>query len=174
MFTDPVKNLRQFGIGEDMIVVDLGAGTGFYSVALTKMVPKGKVYAIEIIKDFLATIKNKAKDLHLNNIECLWGNVEKIGGTNLGDDVADAVVASNIISHLENKERFINEIKRILKPGGKVLIVDWSTHLSKADSLLKKIISKEEVKKMFEELNFTSEREIDAGESHYGIIFKKQ
>ena len=33
MFTDPVKNLKQLGIRDDMIVADLGAGTGFYSIA---------------------------------------------------------------------------------------------------------------------------------------------
>ena len=56
MFSDPVKNLKQFGLREDMIVADLGAGTGFYSMAVAEMVPKGKVYAIEIQKDFLTTV----------------------------------------------------------------------------------------------------------------------
>ena len=62
MFTDPIKNLKQFGIREDMVVADLGAGTGFYSIPLAFMVPHGKVYAIEIQKDFLTTIKNKIKE----------------------------------------------------------------------------------------------------------------
>ena len=68
MFTDPVKNLRAFGIREDAVVADLGAGTGFYSVAAGHMAPKGKVYAVEIVKDFLMTIKNKVRDARLNNV----------------------------------------------------------------------------------------------------------
>ena len=52
MFTDPVKNLKLFGLAEDMIVADLGAGTGFYTLAAARMTPQGKVYAIEIQKDF--------------------------------------------------------------------------------------------------------------------------
>ncbi|KKP88146.1 MAG: type 11 methyltransferase [Candidatus Nomurabacteria bacterium GW2011_GWA2_35_80] len=62
MFTDPVKNLKAFDLRENMIVADLGAGSGFYAIPAARMVPMGKVYAIEIQKDFLITIKNKAAE----------------------------------------------------------------------------------------------------------------
>ena len=75
MFADPEKNLRQFGLREDMIVADLGAGSGFYSIEAAKMVPFGKVYAIEIIRDYVITVKRKAKDARLHNIECFWGEL---------------------------------------------------------------------------------------------------
>ena len=97
MFTDPIKNLRAFGLREDSIVADLGAGTGHYSLAASILVPFGKVYAVEIAKDFLTTIKNRATEAKCSNLECLWGDVEKIGGTNLGDNIVDAVIASNIL-----------------------------------------------------------------------------
>ena len=85
MFSDPVKNLKQFGLRENMIVADLGAGTGFYSIAAAKMVPNGKVYSIEIQKDYINTIRNKAAELNLENLECLWGNLEEKGGSKIKD-----------------------------------------------------------------------------------------
>jgi ubiquinone/menaquinone biosynthesis C-methylase UbiE len=172
MFTDPVKNLKQFGLSEKMVVADLGAGTGFYSLAAAPMVPFGKVYAIEIQKDFLGTIKNKVKDAGLNNVDCFLGNVEKIGGTSIADGVVDAVIASNILSQTENKDKFIEEIERILKPEGKALVIDWSD-ASSIYSNLKKIVSKEKVREMFESKGFIFNKEINAGEHHYGMIFKK-
>ena len=172
MFTDPVKNLKQFGLGENMVVADLGAGTGFYTLAAAQMVPRGKVYAIEIQKDFLGTIKNKVKDARLNNVDCFLGDVEKIGGTSLADAVADAVIASNILSQIENKDKFINEIKRILKKGGKLLLIDWSD-VSSIHSDLKKIVPKNQARKMFENNGLIFNKEINAGEHHYGMIFKK-
>ena len=95
MFSDPVKNLKAFGLREDNIVADLGAGTGYYSLAAGKIVSRGKVYAVELVKEYLSTIKNKVKEAHLSNVECLWGDVERIGGTKIGDNIADVLVAYN-------------------------------------------------------------------------------
>ena len=172
MFSDPIKNLKQLGLREDMIVADLGAGVGFYSIPLAQMVPQGKVYAVEIQKDFLTTIKNKAKEAHLNNLDCFWGDVEKIGGTSLGNEVVDAVIASNILFQIENKDKFIEEIKRILKVGGKVLLIDWSDG-STLNSPLKKIVLKDKAREMFIDKGFVFDKEINTGEHHYGMILKK-
>ncbi|MEK7563962.1 MAG: class I SAM-dependent methyltransferase [Patescibacteria group bacterium] len=176
MFSDPVKNLKLFGLREDSIVADLGAGTGFYSVAAGGMVPKGKVYAIEIVKDFLTTIKNKVKDAHLDNVDIIWGNVEDKHGTHLADSIVDAVIASNIFFQVEDKNQFIEEIKRILKPSGKILIIDWLPEDSK-DALpikFKGSMSKERAREMFEKKGLLFDRDIDAGVHHYGMILKKQ
>ncbi|MFZ2072160.1 MAG: class I SAM-dependent methyltransferase [Minisyncoccia bacterium] len=172
MFSDPIKNLKQFGLREDIVVADLGAGTGFYSIPLAQIVSKGKVYAIEIQKDFLITIKNKIKEANLNNIECLLGNIEKIGGTNLTDKVLDAAVVSNVLFQVENKDKFIEEINRILKTEGRVLIIDWLDDSVFAPSKFK-IISGNDMRSMFEKKGFIFERDINAGDHHYGMIFKK-
>lgn len=173
MFTDPVQNLKQFDLREDMIVGDLGAGTGFYSIAAARMVPKGKVYAVEVQKNFVTMLRNKVKEEQIGNLEVLWGNIEKIGGTTIGDRILDAAIASNVIFQIEDKEKFIEEIKRILKPGGMLLVIDWSSAPSAIGSGLKNIIPKNKMREMFEKNGFIFIRDIDALTHHYGIIFKK-
>lgn len=170
MFTDPLKNLKTLGLREDNIVADLGAGTGHYSVMLGGFVPRGKVYAVEVQKDYLETIKNKIKEAHLGNVEIIWGNVEKIGGTKIADAIVDVVVASNILFQVENKENFILEIKRILKPQGRVFLIDWS---DPSVIGLHNMISKGKAKEIFEQKGFVLEQEIDAGSHHYGMILRK-
>lgn len=172
MFSDPVKNLKAFGLREDNIVADLGAGTGFYSVVAGQMVPKGKVYAVEINKEFLHTIQNKVKEARLNNVEILWGNIEKLGGTKIGNNIVDAIIASNVLFQVEDKDKFILEIKRILKQGGKVLLIDWSTDSSVMG--LKGAIPKNKARELFEQKGFVFERDIDAGTHHYGMILVKK
>jgi len=172
MFTDPVKNLKAFGLRDDMIIADLGAGTGFYSLAAAQMVPRGKVYSIEVIKDFLTSLKNKAQEAHLSNMECFWGNVEKIGGTLIKDKIVDAIIASNILFQVENKGKFIDEAKRILKPDGRMLVIDWSDEISSIGSSLENSVSEKEAREMFEKKGFIFDREIDAGNHHYGMILK--
>lgn len=155
---------------DDHIVADLGAGTGYYTVAAGHLVSRGKVYAVEIEQDFLTKIKHKVSEYALANIETIWGNVEKIGGTKLGDDIVDSVIASNILFQVEDKDKFIEEVKRILKPKGRVLVVDWSESPVIHN---KHIIPKIRAREMFEKKGFSFERDIDAGEHHYGIIMAK-
>jgi ubiquinone/menaquinone biosynthesis C-methylase UbiE len=174
VFTDPVKNLRAFDLRENMIVADLGAGSGFYTIPVAQMVPMGKVYAIEIQKDFLTTVRNKAVEAHLNNVECLLGNIEKIGGTKIKDKVIDAVIASNILFQVEDKDKFMDETKRILKPEGKLLLIDWSDNASTIGPSVDKIIPKNKAREMFEKKGFIWQQDIDAGSHHYGIIFKNK
>lgn len=170
MFTDPIKNLKALGLRENDIVADLGAGTGFYSIVAGHMAPKGKVYAVEIVKDFLVTIKNNAKERKIGNLEILWGNVERLGGTGLGDDVVNAVVASNILFQVGDKEKFVMEIKRILKPKGKVLLIDWSDASIMGTKV---IVPKSKARELFEKKGFVFDRDINAGAHHYGMILVK-
>jgi ubiquinone/menaquinone biosynthesis C-methylase UbiE len=173
MFTDPVKNLKAFDLRENMIVADLGAGSGFYTIPASKMVPRGKVYAVEIQKDFLTAIKNKSLEYRLNNIECLLGNIEKLGGTKIKDSIVDAVIASNILFQVEDKDKFIKEAKRILKKSGSILLIDWSDASSSIGPSFSSVITKDKAREMFENEGFVWQRDIDAGEHHYGIIFIK-
>lgn len=173
MFTDPVKNLKAFGLQENNIVADLGAGTGFYSIAAAQMVPKGKVYAIEVQKDFLVTVSNKAKEAHVNNIEVIWGDIEKVGGTKIKDRLIDAVIISNVLFQIENKDKFLEETKRILKPSGRVLLIDWTAGVSVMGPNAKDFIPKNSAKELFEKKGFVFDREIDGGVQHYGMIFRK-
>lgn len=156
-----------------MVIADLGAGTGFYSIPAAKMAPKGKVYAIEIIPDMVTTIRNKTKEAHLSNVDCLVGDIEKVGGTKLADATADRVIASNVLFQVEHKESFADEIKRILRPGGKLLLVDWT-----AGGLMgpreEFVVAPEAARELFGKKGLVFEREIDPGEYHYGLIFRKE
>jgi ubiquinone/menaquinone biosynthesis C-methylase UbiE len=170
MFSNPQQNLKAIPLRDSDIVADLGAGSGFYTIAAGHMVPHGKVYAVELEKDFLPTIKNKAKDAGLKNVECFWGDVEKVGGSRIGDNIIDVVIASNVLFQVHEKDKFLTEAKRILKPKGKLLLVDWAD--TKAIPQ-KNAIPKSSAREMLERKGFNFEREIPAGDHHYGMIFKK-
>ncbi|MCX6753072.1 MAG: methyltransferase domain-containing protein [Candidatus Nomurabacteria bacterium] len=174
MFVDPVKILQSFGLGDSMIVADLGAGSGFYSIAAAKMVPNGKVYVVEVQKDYLTTVKTKAETDHLKNLEYFWGDIEKIGGTKIGDRITDVVIISNVLFMAENKKKLLEEAKRILKYEGRVLFIDWSDTSSALGPRAGSVINPVQAKEMFTTAGFTYEKDIPAGEHHYGIIFRKK
>lgn len=171
MFSDPASNLAKLGLIDGQKIVDLGAGSGFYSVEAAKKVgSSGRVYAVDVQKNLLERLRSIATNQGIRNIEVVWGNVEKIGGTKLRESIADRIIASNVLFQVEKPDEFCLEIKRILKPGGKVLVVDWSG----ITTLSPKVIFPEiKARNLFEKNGFKLENSFDAGDHHYGLIFNR-
>jgi ubiquinone/menaquinone biosynthesis C-methylase UbiE len=171
MFSDPAVNVSKLGLSLGMKVVDLGAGSGFYTIESARKVgPGGHVYAIDIQKDILERIRNAGTAQGLHNIEVIWANAEKIGGTKLREGLADRVIASNILFQIEKPEEFALEIKRLLKPSGKVLVIDWNpgSSLGPKDPFLSS-----KAQALFEKAGFKLEQSFMAGDHHYGLIFMR-
>lgn len=175
MFLDPTKTLEQFGIGTNMVVADLGAGSGFYSLAAARLTKggSGKVYALEVQRDLLGRIKDAAEKEQLHNIEYIWANFEKLGGTKLHDHTVDRAIVSNVMFQVEDKPNAAKEIARITKPDGKVLFIDWSDSFGGMGPTQEMVFSRAKAIELFRGAGFTEDRDIDAGAHHYGIIFKK-
>jgi len=174
MFSDPQKNIEQFTPRLGALVADLGSGSGHYSLALARAVgDKGKVYAIDIQKDLLAKLKNEANQQGLFNIEVVWGDVEKLGGSRIKSDFIDAAVISNLLFQVSEKETLVKEAYRLLKKDGRVLVVDWSDSFGGLGPHREAVITKEKTRELFEQAGFVFDREIQAGEHHYGLIFRK-
>ena len=97
-FSEPRSNVLQMGLREGMSVGDLGAGSGHYAIAAAGIVgSSGKVYAVDVQEDVLKHLKDSAHRTGHRNIETIWGNVEKLGGTKLRDQSLDAVILSNTL-----------------------------------------------------------------------------
>ena len=174
MFSEPQKNIAELGIEHGMKVVDLGAGSGFYTIEAAKKVgPSGRVYAVDVQQDLLNKIKNSGSMAGMHNIEVIWGNIEKLGGTKLREAIADRVILSNTLFQIAEADRdnLALEVKRILKIGGKLLVVDWN---SGSPLSPKTLIPKMLAEGIFQKIGFKIDKSFDAGDHHYGIIFKKQ
>ncbi|HEY9583714.1 MAG TPA: class I SAM-dependent methyltransferase [Candidatus Paceibacterota bacterium] len=173
MFSDPQKNIAQFSIIDGMKVVDLGAGSGFYTIEAAKRAgPGGRVYAVDVQQDLLNKIKNSAGLVGLRNIEVVWGNIEKIGGTKLREALADRVILSNTLFQILEKDRdnLALETKRLLKSGGKVMIIDWQAGSPMSPQT---VVPRMLAEGLFQKAGFVVEKSFDAGDHHYGIIMKK-
>ncbi len=174
-FTDPQNNIDQFDLMSGMQVADLGAGIGAYSVVLAKKVgPDGKVNAVEVQRRLLDKIKQSTEIEHLFNVNVIWGDIEKLGGSKLKDLSMDAVIISNVMFQLEKKENIVKEAYRILKPDRKVLLVEWIDSAGGLGPIDDDIVYPDEAKKIFMENGFDYEKDIYAGDNHYGMVFRKK
>lgn len=162
----------QAGLREGMKVGDFGAGTGHYSRAAAAIVgSNGRVYSIDVQEDILRHIQLNTHDQYQHIIETVWGDVEKLGGTHLRDASLDVVLVANLLFQVENRYGLLNEIKRVLKPGGKVMLVDWAGSYGGIGPVTEKVVSEHDAEALFIGSGFHKEKSFRAGPHHYGIIF---
>ncbi|MBU6323254.1 MAG: methyltransferase domain-containing protein [Patescibacteria group bacterium] len=171
-FSDPKANILQLGLREGMRVCDIGAGSGHYAVAAGNIVGEdGKVYAVDVQEDILKHVRDHAKERGLHNVETIWGDAEKVGGTTLRDHVADAVILSNTLFQLERRDEAVKEIRRILRPGGKLLVIDWAGAYGGMGPSGDRVVTEYAAEDLFIGGGFHKLKDFRAGPHHYGIVF---
>ncbi|AGK98785.1 class I SAM-dependent methyltransferase [Clostridium pasteurianum] len=108
---------------KDKIVADLGCGTGFISIALAN--DASLVFSIDNSVNMLKELKNSAVKSDLKNVYPLKSSLDNIA---LFDESLDAVFINMALHHIRDAEKAVNEMGRILKKGGSVIISDVMEH----------------------------------------------
>ncbi|TSC71196.1 MAG: ubiquinone/menaquinone biosynthesis methyltransferase [Parcubacteria group bacterium Gr01-1014_49] len=171
-FSVPHENVLQLGLREGMKVGDFGAGTGHYAQAAAAIVGhSGRVYAIDVQEEILKHLKLNAHPHHKGAIETIWGDVEKPGGTHLRDASLDAVILANTFFQTENRFGLLSEMKRVLKPGGKLMVVDWAGSYGGMGPVPEKVVTEHDAEAFFINGGFHKVKSFRAGPHHYGLIF---
>ena len=171
-FSVPHDNVLQLGLREGMSVGDFGAGSGHYARAAAGVVgDAGRVYAIDVQQDVLKHLKLNSHAHHQAIIETIWGDIEKPGGTHLRDATLDAVILANTLFQIEDRNALVTEIKRVLKPSGKLLVVDWAGSYGGIGPVQSQVVSEHDAEALFINSGFHKVKSLRAGSHHYGIIF---
>ncbi len=174
MFSVPEKNIEQLALRQDQIVADFGAGSGAYTLAAAKALNgSGKVYAIDVQKDLLARLEKTCHEAHVGNVSFIWGNMEIPGGTKLRDKSADVVIVSNVLFQTPDKRTVIGEAERVLRDGGRLLLVDWTGSFNNMGPTPEQVFPEKDARALVESLYFSFDRILSAGNYHYGLIFRK-
>ncbi len=168
----PEEVLNQLDLHDNMQVADFGCGNGYFSIPLAKINTLGKVYALDVIKEALEAVKSGANLEGIENIETIHCNLEIPGASKLEDESMDLVLLRNILFQSQKKEEIIREASRVLKPEGKLILLEWVLGASLAPKE-GWMISKDEAVKLVEAENVSFDKELVLDNQHYGLVFKK-
>jgi len=155
-----------------MKAADFGCGSGSWVLPLAHILEEGSVFAVDVQQEPLSALSGKAKHKGLYNIITITADLEKkIPGIN--DNSLDLVVMANILFQIENKAALFSEADRVLKKGGKLLVVGWKTEVSLGPKNGK--ISKMDVQAIAKKTGFILEKDLEqeTGIYHYGLVFAK-
>ncbi|HLX16282.1 MAG TPA: class I SAM-dependent methyltransferase [Bradyrhizobium sp.] len=104
-------------------VADLGAGTGYFSVRIAKLVPEGKLFSVDIEPDMLRYLRERA---HRENLSVLVPILASAENANLPEPV-DLVLVVDTYHHIDNRIAYFSKLKASLRPNGRLAIVDFKT-----------------------------------------------
>ena len=111
-------------------VLDLGCGPGFFTMDIAQLVGQsGLVYAADIQEGMLDRVRKKISSYHLKNIKAHKCEESTI---NLNDTV-DFILAFYMIHEVPDQDRTFSELKKMLNPKGKILIIEPIFHVTKQD-----------------------------------------
>jgi ubiquinone/menaquinone biosynthesis C-methylase UbiE len=170
-FLDPVSIIRNhLDLKPGMTAADFGCGSGGWAIPMARILEGGKVYAIDIQEEPLSALRGKLKAQKIFNVETIRMDVEKTI-LRLLDNSVHFILLSNVLFQTEDKKRTMEEAKRILRPDGKILVIDWE---KKAANGPETRVSAEEVRSIADEIGLAFVEAFSAGGYHYGLIFKKK
>ena len=173
-FCNPVRNVMHLGLLPGHRVADFGAGAGHHTLeAATYIGTMGRVYAVDIQRELLQRLVNAARAQALENVEIVTGDLEEAGGSGLASASVNAVIAANILFQLEKREALAAEVARVLREGGKALVIDWKDSYNNIGPQADDVVEKSIARSLFEQAGLSLVKEIPAGDHHYGFLFRK-
>jgi arsenite methyltransferase len=119
----PEEVLRALELEPTMRVADVGAGTGYFAVRLARAVPAGEVIATDVEADMVRYLNERARREKLANLRAVQATGTASG---LAPASVDRVVVVHVWHHLDERERHARELAAALRPGGKLMIVEFS------------------------------------------------
>lgn len=130
VFDDPARDawqkphqvIQALALAPAASVADIGAGTGYFSVRLARMVSKGQVYAVDTEPDMVKHLAARAKQDGLANLRAVAGRADD---PRLPAKV-DLVLLVDVYHHIDAREKYFAKLRGSLKPGGHVAIIDFN------------------------------------------------
>jgi ubiquinone/menaquinone biosynthesis C-methylase UbiE len=167
----PEIAIAQFNLKPGMMIGDVGAGTGYYSIRMAKAVgPSGAVYANDIQPGMLEKLRERAAEAHVPNIVPILGSE---ADPKLPMGKLDLVVMVDVYHELSRPQRMLDGIQESLKPGGQLVLLEYRKEDPSVPIRPEHKMSVEEVKAEVTPEGFRFEKVVDKMPWQHIIFFRK-
>ena len=165
----PQEVLAALALKNGEIVADIGAGSGYFSFRFARQVGNnGRVYAVDISPDMILYMNRRIREQKLNNVVTVLSAADD---PLLPDIAIDRFFICNTWHHIQNQTQYMALMKKMLKPGGQVVIVDYKKKELPVGPPLEMKIARKDVVKQFESNGFKLARQHDFLPYQYFLVF---
>lgn len=166
---DPELLWRRVALREGETVVDVGAGSGYFSLPAARIVgPGGRVYAVDVSKELLELIRERAEAGNIRNIETVLSTPSRIP---IEDSAADVTLLANVLHGISPKT--LAESVRVLHPGGRLVDVDWKKRRTPEGPPVEHRLSVREASAALSAHGLQRLDSFELGPYHYVLVFTR-
>lgn len=165
----PEQLLRRLGLKEGDTMADIGCGPGFFTVPAAEIVgPQGTVYAADVQGEMLSAVKSRVVEQGLTNV-----HVVKTSETDvpLPQSSVDFVLLAFVLNEVEHRSSFLHRLARVLKPNGRIIVIEWQKRQQEVGPPLVDRLSPEEVLSDAQAAGLTSDQREDLNDNQYLATF---
>ncbi len=164
----PRQFLLEAGLSSGQVFIDIGCGPGFFTLPAARIVgAKGLAYGVDT-EPLMLTELNKRNPPA--NVKCI---VSKESSVPLPDNISDFLLLAHVLHEAEVKSSFILELKRLLKPGARLLILEWKKKKEAEGPPVEERLTIKEVKALVKEAGFIRIKSRSLSSSHYEVSTQK-
>ncbi|HYM39983.1 MAG TPA: class I SAM-dependent methyltransferase [Thermoplasmata archaeon] len=165
-YLNPRAILRAFRVRPGMRIADIGSGTGFFALPAAEAVGRtGHVHAVDLSPEMLEDLEAKLSAQRITNVTVVRSTEDRIS---LADRSVDFAFLACILHELDGPGTLL-EARRILRPQGRLGIVDWKKEAMAFGPPVEHRLDENEAKAILRDAGFTPTRAFPAGPYHYAI-----
>jgi ubiquinone/menaquinone biosynthesis C-methylase UbiE len=118
----PDELVKSLKLPANAVIADIGAGTGYFAERFARAAPEGHVYAQDVEADMVRYLGERATKAGLTNLSAVQGTADDAGLT----VAVDLAFVCDVYHHIANPSEFFKKLRAKLRPGARVVIVDFS------------------------------------------------
>jgi arsenite methyltransferase len=163
---DKVISTLQLRAGD--VVTDLGSGGGYFTFKLAEAVgPKGKVYAVDVDKDMVDLVAQRARQKARSNVETI---LAKADDPMLPKAGVDLVFTSNTYHHISDRVAYFANLRKYLRPDARVAIIDFDRR-AWLEGLFRHYTPKEFIQREMEQAGYVLRQDVNFLDRQSFLIF---
>ena len=169
-YQKPQEVIKALNIREGEVIADLGAGSGYFTLRLAEAVGKtGRVYAVDVNPDMVRHLNRRVRDLKVGNVATILCAPDD---PLLADGSIDRFFICDTWHHIEGHAKYLALVKRMLKPGGQVIMVDFKKAKTPVGPPMEIRIDRDDLVREMETNGFQLAAEHPFLEYQYFLVFK--
>ncbi|HVO10401.1 MAG TPA: methyltransferase domain-containing protein [Vicinamibacteria bacterium] len=166
---EPEAVVKALRLREGETVADIGAGSGYFTLRLARAVgERGRVYAVDINPDMVRHLNRRLRDTGVRNVSTVLSDP---ADPLLPDASVDRVLIVDTWHHVEDQPAYLERLKRVLKPGGQVIHIDFQKRELPVGPPLSMKIAREDLVRQMEAAGFRLASEHTFLPYQYFLVF---